>query len=360
MQGELEKDPVKLVSFSESLARFLILNPRGQLCALDDVLIAEDYSKVAPKICPVDFHVATSLMLRVDPSNLTLVLQPRGSAAHTYFLTNIPAGADRKPIKVYETAKEIVDAAVAGNRFPVIVPEDLHRAILHTRRTMAPHLRPAPPLPVPIRYLKLRDSMPSEWLDTMGALFRITASEETDKEFPLQDKLDELNTRVKRTMVREYLTKCIWTDAAIQRIGRVTGSEDGASFRTFITGNPELASFAKTLTRSEEGQLQGISEVANVIPRMVSDMHWSSPTLHVYDQEFRERNRLKEYYSLYNGLKQLSDIGPPVLVHKQGALDSTIPVIVLKPEGASGHAVRQNACLFAIQDLVWSDKKSPF
>ena len=104
MHANVDDPSPRLLSFQESLGRFLVVSPKGQLFALDDVRIAEDYSKVVPGICPADFHVATTVGLKLDESNLTLVLQPRDQAS-AYFLTRLPGGASNKPIKVTVIAR---------------------------------------------------------------------------------------------------------------------------------------------------------------------------------------------------------------------------------------------------------------
>ena len=63
-----------LLDYSGSLGRFVVLNPSGQLFALNQVLLSRDYRKVVPRLCNADFEPARSLVLGLKPSNITLVL----------------------------------------------------------------------------------------------------------------------------------------------------------------------------------------------------------------------------------------------------------------------------------------------
>jgi hypothetical protein len=352
MQVPAATDAPPLFSFRDSVARFLVLSPKGQLFALDDLQIAQDYSKVVPAICPTDFYVATSLALNLDESNLTLVLQPR-EQSNAYFLTRLPGGAGKKPIKVFEEASEIVETAVNNGRFPVIVLAELHKLLVQARARMGNGMLPAPPIPLPIRYLAMRPSAPEDWLQTMKTLLMLTASGDPDKADQLTDKLEELNTRVKRHMVRRYLVDCLWTDAGRKRIGRMASSDDGASFRTFVSGANDLLEFCNALATTPDGRYEAIEGIANVIPRMVNKMPWTAPTLHIYDEPTRKRFGFKEHYSLYTGLRELSVMGPPILVHQQGVLDSVIPVAVMKAVAAPKAMSQAQARMFPIRKVVW-------
>ncbi len=353
MHANVDDPSPRLLSFQESLGRFLVVSPKGQLFALDDVRIAEDYSKVVPGICPADFHVATTVGLKLDESNLTLVLQPRDQAS-AYFLTRLPGGASNKPIKVFQEAEEIVRTAVDNGRFPVIVLADLHRMLTQARARMTAKHLPAPPIPLPVRYLVLRPTAPTDWVDSISKLFLLAAEGDPDKAEVLNDRLDELNTRIKRSMVRQYLLDCLWTDPGRKRIGRMSCSEDGASLRNFVSGAPELLEFTDALAVSDDGRYDSVDEVANVIPRMVAKMPWTAPTIHIYDDAVRRRYKLQEFYSLYSGLRELSAVGAPVLVNQPGVLDSVIPVSLIKTMTMSEGMQPGKARVYPIRKVVWN------
>jgi hypothetical protein len=342
-----------MFSFKDSIARFLVLTPKGQLFALTDLRIAADYSKVLPTICDADFLVATSMVMRLDESNLTLVLQPR-EQTNSYFLTRLPGhAAKRKPIKVFEEASEIVESAVSNGRFPVIALAELHKLLVQARSHMGNGMLPAPAIPLPIRYLGLRNSVPEDWLAVLKALTLQNASADPDKTDLLRERLAQLNTAVKRHMVRRYLVECLWTDAGHRRIGRMAPNEDGSDFRSFISGAEDLLKFCDCLATTDDGRFAVQEGLANVIPRMVNEMPWTAPTLHIYDEATRARFGFQEYYSLYTGLRELSVMGAPVLVHSKGVMDSVIPVALLKTDTASEMSPA-DAHAFPIRKVVWN------
>jgi len=94
-------------------------------------------------------------------------------------------------------------------------------------------------------------------------------------------------------------------------------------------------------------------EFANVIPTLVKQHPWTAPTLHIYDEEFREKNDLEEFYSLYKGLQSLCNIGAPVLCYEQGINNNAIPVILLKPSLRSGDITQLSVKEFPAKEIVW-------
>ncbi|MCB1740902.1 MAG: hypothetical protein KDK91_11070 [Gammaproteobacteria bacterium] len=340
-----------LLDYSGSLGRFVVLNPSGQLFALNQVLLSRDYRKVVPRLCNADFEPARSLVLGLKPSNITLVLHP-GDRAHAYFLTAIGSGGTRRAVRVFQSPREIIESSVEARRFPVLSLEELQRSIVASIRN--DKLGPGgSPLPIPIRLLDLRSTVPRSWVESLADLFLINSDSDGDKADLLQDKLDELGARIKRTLVHEFFARCIWLDASYTHLGRMGGSHDGTKFSAFIGGDESLRSFARSLVRENDNYV-GLSDFANVLPRLAPNMPWAAPTVHVYDEGFRQRNKLDEYYSLYRGLRALSAVGAPVLLHKEFALETAVPVVLLRPvENLAGmhlHSVRS----FPLRDICWS------
>ena len=352
MQSNVDGSGPKLLSFKDSVGRFLVVSPKGQLFALEDIQIAQDYSKVVPALCSADFHIATTVALKLEPSNFTLVLEPR-DAGHSYFLSRSP-GASTQPVRVEQNAQEIVKAAVAEHRFPVIVLADLRQSLSNTLKRMSDRRLPAPPIALPLRHLVLRSSAPDEWVESIKHLFLVNAEGDPDKDGLLDDRLEQLNVRIKRAMIRRYLLECLWTDRGRKRIGRMSANEDGSSLRNFVSGAPDLMQFIDALAVNEEGRYDTIEGVANVVPRMVAKMPWTAPTLHVYDATMRERYRLKEFYSLYEGLRELSVVGAPVLVNQPGALDTVIPVSIIKTTDGGAGMSPGKARVYPIRKVVWN------
>ena len=94
-------------------------------------------------------------------------------------------------------------------------------------------------------------------------------------------------------------------------------------------------------------------EFANVIPTLVKQHPWTAPTLHIYDEEFREKNQLEEFYLLHIGLKSLCNIGAPVFRYEEGTNSNAIPIILLRPSLRSGDITQLSVKEFPAKEIVW-------
>jgi len=336
-----------LLDFSDSIGSFIILSQKGQLFALNRILISRDFSKLAPQIAGANFHVIYPLVARVKPSNIVLVIHP-GERAQAYFLMDIKAGPLKKTIKVFQETVEIITSALDDDAFPIIHLGEMQKAALVSRKNQTP-------LSIPIRFLELRRTLPEGWSAAVKDIFLANTEPSRDKTKPLEEKLQRLRQAIRNTMYESFLTKCMWFDAEGGYLGRV--EFDGASviFKPFGPGDAQTTSFIQSLARTPDGRFEMRQEFANVIPTLLKQHPWSSPTLHIYDENFRTKNKLEEYYSLYKGLKALCAIGAPVLLYRGEDTEASIPVTLLRPSMRGGDITQLSVKEFPAREVVWAE-----
>ena len=334
-----------MLDYSDLVGRFPVWSPKGQLFALNQFVVSADFTRVQPRVTSADFHVLYPLLSSMHPSNIVLVLHP-GERAYGYFLMDIKAGSASKQVKVFQEAEEIALGAIATNRFPVIHFGELQKAVVTSRANKSP-------LSIRLRYLELRSGLPGALLEAATETFVANATATGDKGMRLEYKLSQVDTALKRLMVDKYLAKCIWLDPVTSHLGKMMCNDQKCGFAKFITGDAAITAFGKSLERRGDGKFEAYTDFANVLPTMLPHLKWNSPTVHVYDEEFRESYRLQEYYSLYEGLKALSSIGAPVLLHRGYELPQSIPVHLLRPTGAPGAQVRVRE--FPMRHVVWDN-----
>ena len=88
-------------------------------------------------------------------------------------------------------------------------------------------------------------------------------------------------------MFENYLEKCLWLDAETGYLGKLKFEEPHATFSPFGPGDAQTTSFIQSLAKNEDGRFETREEFANVIPTLVKQHPWTSPTLHIYDDDFR-------------------------------------------------------------------------
>ena len=337
-----------LVDYSDTIGSFVILSQKGQLFALNGISISADFSKLAPRINTASFHAVYPLVSRVKPSNIVLVIHP-GERGQAYFLMDIKAGPLKKSVKVFQETVDIIGSALEDDVFPIIHLGELQKAALQSRKNQTP-------LSIPIRYIELRESLPLTWGASVKDLFLVNADfKGGDKTSALEEKLETLREEVKVSMFENYLEKCLWLDAASGYLGKLKFAEPDVDFSPFGPGDAQTTSFIQSLQKDEAGRFETRQEFANVIPTLVKQHPWTSPTLHIYDDDFREKNKLDEYYSLYKGLKSLCNIGAPVLLHEGGEITGAIPVTLLKPSMRGGDITQLSVKEFPAKEIVWAD-----
>ena len=243
---------------------------------------------------------------------------------------------------------DIITSALEDDCFPIIHLGELQKAALQSRKNQTP-------LSIPIRYLELIPTLPLTWRAAVKDLFLVNAEASGDKTVLLEDKLRVLRDEVRDSMFENYLTKCIWLDSASGYLGRLPFENTNQKFSPFGPGDAQTTSFMQSLARQADGSFETRQEFANVIPSLVKQHPWTSPTLHIYDDDFRVKNRLDEFYSLYKGLKALCAIGAPVLLHGGAELEGVIPVTLLQPSGRGGDITQVRVREFPAKEIVWAE-----
>lgn len=333
-----------MLDYTGTVGGFLFWSPKGQLFALRRFVVTRDFSRITPQVASANFHVAYPLFSRMTESNINLVLHPT-QQAHAYFLMDIKAGPTKKTVKVFQESSEVITSAIESQKFPVIHFGELQKAVITSRQNQSP-------ISIRIRFLELRPNLPRVLREAATEIFVANANAEGNKDARLEYKLAALARELRRTMVQDYLVKCLWLNPITNHLGMMTCNDQLSGFSKFISGDADVTAFERCLARDEDGHYRSRSGIANVLPTMQSRVKWNSPTLHIYDDAFRSAHRLQEYYSLHAGLKALCAVGPPVLVHEAYELPEAVPVHLLQLAGVSA-AVALRMREFPTRHLVW-------
>ncbi len=336
-----------LLEFSSSIGSFVMLSQKGQLFALNAIGLSRDFSKIVPRLNPANFHPVYPLVVRVKPSNIVLVAHP-SDRAQAYFLMDLKAGPTKKTVKVFQEPVEIIVNALEDNLFPILHLGEIQKAVLHSRKNQSP-------LSVPIRYLELRDNLPATWTAAVKDLFLANAeSSAEEKTLRLERALGTLQDAMKTSMFDHYLAKCMWLDSASGYLGKLSFDGMAPVFHPFGPGDAQSTSFVQSLAKKPDGAFEMRQEFANVIPALVRQHPWTSPTLHIYDEDFRAKNKLQEFYSLYQGMRALCSIGAPVLLHQGQQIEGVVPVALLRPSIRGGDITQVSVREFPAKEVVWA------
>ena len=340
---EMPLDP-GMLDYTSAVGGFLFWSPKGQLFALNRFVVSRDFSKILPQVSSANFHVAYPLFSRLTESNINLVLHPTRQA-HAYFLMDIKAGPTKKTVKVLQESSEIIGNAIASQKFPVIHFGELQKAVMISRRNQSP-------VTIRIRFLELRDNLPKVLREAAADLFVANANPEGNKEARLEYKLATVGAELRRAMVENYLVECLWLNPITNHLGMMTCNDKSSGFSKFVSGDVDVTEFERCLARDEDGHYLAKTGFANVLPVMLSHVKWNSPSVHIYDEAFRNEYRLEEYYSLYAGFKALCAAGAPVLKHEGYELPEAVPVHLLNLTKGS-QATLSSMREFPTRHLVW-------
>jgi hypothetical protein len=333
-----------MLDYTGTVGGFLFWSPKGQLFALKRFVVSRDFSRILPQVASADFHMAYPLFSRMTESNINLVLHPT-QQAYAYFLMDIKAGPTRKTVKVFQESSEIIDNAIASQKYPVIHFGELQKAVVTSRQNQSP-------VSIRIRFLELRENLPKVVRDALTEVFVTNADSQGNKEARLEYKLATVTKELRRGMVENYLVKCLWLNPVTNHLGMMTCNDQRSGFSNFDSGDADVTAFERCLARDEDGHYEAQTGVANVLPVMLSQVKWNSPSVHIYDEAFRRAHRLQEYYSLYAGLKALCGVAPPVLVHEAYELPEAVPVYLLRL--VTGNPTTQISMReFPTRHLVW-------
>jgi hypothetical protein len=340
---ELHLDP-GMLDYTSTVGGFLFWSPKGQLFSLNRFVVSRDFSRILPQVSSANFHAVYPLFSNMTKSNINLVLHPT-QQAHAYFLMDIKAGPTKRTVKVFQESSEIIDNAIASGKFPVIHFGELQKAVIVSRRNQSP-------VSIRIRFLELRANLSKVLRDAAAELFVANANPAGNKEARLEYKLATVGAELRRAMVENYLVNCLWLNLTTNHLGMMTCNDKSSGFSKFVSGDVELTAFERCLARDGDGHYVAQTGFANVLPAMLSRVEWNSPSVHIYDEDFRNTHRLQEYYSLYAGFKALCAVGVPVLKHEAYELPEAVPVHLLRL-AAGNPATLARMREFPVRHLVW-------
>ena len=318
-----DKKP-RLLDYSETLGRFLLISPQRKLFALDSVFLRTDVWQLVPRLNSTSLSTLDPMIASDRPSRIVMVLHP-GDAAHAYFLMDMTAGPIKRTTKVFNQANELIEGLVRDGQLPLVDLVELQKATGRSRIRKSP-------ISVRVRVLSLRSGLPRVWTKAIGEVFLAAAGSPQARAPLVADAAQKLELALRRRMVEQYLSKCVWLDAETDLLGRLKRSGESGRFSLSVERDQQLEAFRAGIAKDLDGRLVARSSIANVVPELMPGVPWTAPTLHVYDDAAREELKLDEYSSLYRGLQRLSGSGAPVLVREGSTLSKAIPVFILQPE----------------------------
>lgn len=335
-----------LLSCDGVLGRFLMVSEQGRFLVLNSIDIDMLMGGAAAKDLGLDFKPLYPLVSRLKTSNLTLVIES-GTQSLSHFETQLNIGGADKRVRVFEECKELVTSAINDNIFPVIYLGDLIKSAGRDS-SLKEHLR------IPIRSIELRSGIPDAWRSAVRDLFLSYAGDGVSKAQLLKDKLQSLSDQIGFYMVDTYLTKCVWLDPTTGLLGKMAPRESEPGFSSFITGDAEITEFAQSLAKAPDGRFESQASFADVLSRPIKGHPWNSPTLRIYNEEFRQRHKLEPHYSLYEGLRVLCELGAPVLLAERFDIERPIPIKLLNPAVGEGDVTQMSIRQFAGRHVVWN------
>ncbi len=337
-----------------SVGRFFVLNKKGQLFALRKLEISHDCRKVAPLVSSIDLGPISPLIEKVKASKMSLVLHPASPAKFSFEMT-VKMGPTKRSVKLFENPVKIVSGAIQNETLPVVLYDEIAKSVAESAAGQ-------PQIKVPIRHLLLKQSTPDPWSDATKELFLINAHGKDNRLNELETQVRKFRVESRKTMLTEFLMKCIWLNTEDGQVGTLEYENGRIGFRTFDGSDSEFNSFVCTLSKDEYGRFFAAhTEVGNVLVELDREHPWVSPTVHIYREAFRVNHQLNEYYSLYNGIRELSKIGAPVLLYEgKNPFQHPIPLRFLQiAERAAGllggDMFSMSAREFTGRDIVWSD-----
>ena len=231
-----------MLDYSGTVGGFLFWSPKGQLFALSRFVVSRDFSRIVPQVASANFRAIYPLFSRMTESNINLVLHPT-QQAHAYFLMDIKAGASRKTVKVFQESSEIINNAIASQRYPVIHFGELQKAVITSREKKSP-------VSIRIRFLELRPNLPKVLRDALTEIFVTNADLQGNKEARLEYKIAAVASELRRGMVENYLVKCLWLNPVTNHLGMMTRNDQLSGFSKFVSGDADVTAFERCLARN--------------------------------------------------------------------------------------------------------------
>ena len=357
MNKELSQPSPAGREYVDSIGAFFLLDKKGKLVALRSVVISDDLAAFTPRAIPTDLTAMYPLVSAIEASSISLSVT-YGPSPRSHFVMQVNMAGTTKTIRAPGGTMDILTEALENDTFPIIAQTDLEKAVHASRKN-------ASELIIPIRMLKLRSSVPRQLSARLKDIFVNNAASGTDKVSVLSDALVELRGAVRETLLFDFLTRCMWLEKESGRLGRLTPRREDLEFTQLDTDDPDLSAFLVVLEKDPYGDyVLDFREFARIIPKISKSTPWVGPTLHVYNESYRNEFNLEEYYSLYNGFRALTEHGTPVvLLDGQDPLTEPSEVRYLQVSHRSAN-VLQGRILdgdvlstgvrdFTTRDLVW-------
>ena len=343
--------------YADSIGAFFLLDKKGKLLALRSVVISDDGAAFRPTAIPTDLTAMYPLVSAIEASSISLSVT-YGPSPHSHFVMQVNMAGQKKTIRAPGGTLDILTEALENDTFPIVAQTDLEKAV-HASRQGASELI------IPIRMLKLRQSVPMELSARLKDIFVNNATSGADKASVLSDALIELRGAVRETLLFDFLTRCMWLEKDSGRLGQLTTSGDDLEFTQLDADDPDLSAFLVVLEKDPYGDyILDFREFARIIPKISKTTPWVGPTLHIYNESYRREFGLEEYYSLYNGFRALIEHGTPVvLLDGQDPLTQPSEVRYLQVSHRSanvlqgrildGDVMNTGVRDFTTRDLVW-------
>lgn len=353
MTGDSEIPPdasAQTVDLTASLGSFLILSKQGRLFALNRIEVSRDFARFDQDVYSSPaFSALYPLVAAVRPSKLTLAIDP----PQVHYLVNLHRDPGSEGQRVFASTPDVIAECLDEERFPILTLVELERAVAISRNG-------GTPLRVAVRFLEPKPSLPDRWRAGLRSLFETNTRPGPDKATRISECLTALGTEIRRTLFSAYLTKCMWLDQRTHQLGKLVEAGEGVEFAPFTLLDHRIQSFHDALVRHDDGSYDCNTDVGWVLPGLVKGSPWACPTLHVHNEKFRDRNKLDEYHSLYQGMRALSRIGAPVLLYAgQNPLEAPTGVGMLRVAWQAPGPFQTEAREFPARELVWSSESQP-
>ena len=169
--------------YADSIGAFFLLDKKGKLLALRSVVISDDGAAFRPTAIPTDLTAMYPLVSAIEASSISLSVT-YGPSPHSHFVMQVNIAGQKKTIRAPGGTLDILTEALENDTFPIVAQTDLGKAVHASRQGSE--------LIIPIRMLKLRQSVPMELSARLKDIFINNATSGADKASILPRALIEL------------------------------------------------------------------------------------------------------------------------------------------------------------------------
>ncbi|MBT6276157.1 MAG: hypothetical protein HOI95_18735, partial [Chromatiales bacterium] len=111
--GENQRD------YIDSIGAFFLLNKKGQLVALNSLIISDDLSAIVPKALMTDLTAMYPLVESIKPSSILLSVK-YGPSPQSHYLMQVNMGGTKQTLKAPGKTMDILTNSLENGNFPVI------------------------------------------------------------------------------------------------------------------------------------------------------------------------------------------------------------------------------------------------